>query len=73
MTALDAVRKSLNKWQTIPEITWQVKRLTGIWFQGQTISARIRDLRKARYGGHTVARQYVHQNNGSGVYEYKLG
>lgn len=33
-----------------------------------SISARIRDLRKARFGGHTVERRYVER----GLWEYRM-
>lgn len=33
-----------------------------------SVSARLRDLRKARFGGHTVNREYL----GNGLYQYQL-
>jgi len=33
-----------------------------------SVSARLRDLRKPRFGGHTVNRQYV----GKGLFQYQL-
>ena len=33
-----------------------------------SISARLRDLRKPRFGGHTVERRYI----ASGLYQYRL-
>lgn len=33
-----------------------------------SVSARLRDLRKPRFGGHTVNRRYV----GNGLYQYQL-
>jgi hypothetical protein len=36
----------------------------------QAISARVRDMRKSRFGGHTVERRRVAGKRG--VYEYKL-
>lgn len=33
-----------------------------------SVSARLRDLRKERFGGHQVDRRYVHQ----GLWEYRL-
>lgn len=41
----------------------------GVNLPTQSVSARVRDLRKARYGSHIVERRYA----GSGVYEYRLG
>jgi len=34
-----------------------------------SVSARLRDLRKARHGSHTVARRYVER----GLWEYRVG
>jgi hypothetical protein len=36
--------------------------------QYQSISARIRDLRKPKFGAHTVE----HRNSGGGLWEYRL-
>lgn len=33
-----------------------------------SVSARIRDLRKPKFGGHTIDRRYVH----AGVWEYRM-
>jgi hypothetical protein len=33
-----------------------------------SVSARLRDLRKERFGGHTVNREYL----GNGLYQYQL-
>lgn len=49
-------------WRTIPQINAVV---TG---SAQAISARLRDLRKEKYGGRTVERRYVAR----GLYEYRL-
>jgi putative component of toxin-antitoxin plasmid stabilization module len=40
-----------------------------VYIELQTVSARVRDLRKAKYGAHIVDRRYV----GHGVWEYRLG
>jgi DNA-binding IclR family transcriptional regulator len=52
-----------NAWHTLHELS----ELTGA--PPASVSARLRDLRKARFGGHTISRRYI----GSGLYEYKLG
>lgn len=40
----------------------------GLRYPEASVSARIRDLRKAKFGGHTVERRYM----GSGLWEYRL-
>lgn len=49
-------------WRTLPEIA----RLTGD--PEASISAQLRHLRKPRFGGHTVNREYI----GNGLYRYQL-
>lgn len=49
-------------WHTIPEIT---NNVTG---SPQSVSARLRDLRKDKYGGHTVERMSL----GQGLFTYRL-
>lgn len=41
---------------------------TGTGAPEASVSARLRDLRKARFGGHTVNREYL----GNGLYQYQL-
>lgn len=50
-----------RKWHTLAEIA----ALTGE--PEASISARLRDLRKARFGGHIIERRYV----GDGLHEYQ--
>jgi hypothetical protein len=50
-------------WRTIPEITDAIGDASP-----QSISARLRDLRKDKFGAHTVERRYL----GEGLYEYRL-
>lgn len=58
-------------WMTIPEIQIAVQEHPrGRYFSEATISARIRDLRKTKNGGHTVQRRL--RNNTRNFYEYKL-
>jgi hypothetical protein len=52
-----------HRWHTLGDISSQTHDPQA------SISARIRDLRKARYGGHEVKRRYVER----GLWEYKLG
>ena len=49
-------------WRSLPEMA----RLTQD--PPASLSAQLRHMRKARFGGHTVNRRYV----GSGLYEYQL-
>ena len=53
-----------SQWRTLDEIS----RITGD--PPASISARLRDFRKAKHGGHTVLRQRVQPY--SGLYEYRL-
>jgi hypothetical protein len=45
---------------------WELAERTG--GSEASVSARLRDLRKPKFGGHTVERRYV----GPGLFEYKL-
>lgn len=47
-------------WHTLQELSWR----TG--GSEAACSARLRDLRKPKFGGHTVQRRYVHR----GLWEY---
>ena len=49
-------------WRTPAEI----ERLTG--YSWASISARLRDMRKEKFGGHKINREYV----GNGLYMYQL-
>lgn len=51
-----------GRWRTLSEIS----RLTGD--QTQSVSARLRDLKKPRFGGWTVTRQYLAR----GLYQYRV-
>lgn len=50
-------------WRTIPEITKHIGAASP-----QSISARLRDFRKEKFGSHIVERKYI----GEGLYAYKL-
>lgn len=51
-----------GKWHTLPE----VEERTGV--TSASAGARIRDLRKARFGRHDVQRKYL----GDGLYAYRV-
>jgi len=51
-----------GEWTTLSEIS----AATGA--PEASISAHLRDLRKPRYGGHTVEKKYV----GGGIYQYRV-
>ena len=51
-----------QKWRTLEEISART------YGSEASVSARLRDFRKARFGGHVVDRRYV----GNGVWEYRL-
>jgi hypothetical protein len=45
-----------GEWWTLPELRRACERARGKKATEQSISARIRDLRKARFGSHTIER-----------------
>ena len=61
---LAQVRNVLSdrEWHTLAEIAQAVDGSQA------GVSARLRDLRKARFGQHTIDRQYV----GAGIWRYRL-
>lgn len=61
---LEAVKRVMGdgQWHTLHEVCEIVKASTA------SVSARIRDLRKAKFGGFTIERQYIRK----GVWAYKL-
>lgn len=61
----DAVLSAMRdrEWHSL----WQISEVTGAPLQ--SVSARIRDMRKPRFGGLTVERRYVT----NGIFEYRLG
>ena len=55
-----------GKWRTLSEIA------CGCGYPDSSIpgiSARLRDLRKLKFGAHTVERRYLH----NGLWEYRMG
>ena len=51
-----------NQWRTL----WEIEKLTSDPLQ--SVSARLRDFRKKRFGSHTVNRRRI----GPGLFEYQL-
>jgi hypothetical protein len=51
-----------GKWRTLSQIA------ADTYFPEASVSARLRDFRKPRFGGHTVNRR----RRGGGLYEYQL-
>lgn len=64
-----AVKRIMRESGWIKLARLQVRlRIAGIYLAEQTVSARVRDLRKDEFGGHDVRRRYA----GDGLWEYKL-
>jgi hypothetical protein len=66
-----AVKKAMRKlgWAKLHDIQDEVwKAPFATWLELQTISARVRDLRKPEHGGYYVPRRYA----GNGEWEYKI-
>ena len=64
-----AVKRAMRKktWMTLREIQIELNdRLC--YMEIQSVSARVRDLRKPQYGSHAIDRRPV----GNGVFEYRL-
>ncbi len=53
-------------WRTLKQIQQEIRHK--LYAPTQSISARLRDFRKKKFGGHTVNRRYL----GGGVWEYQL-
>lgn len=51
-----------GQWRTLPALA------TATRCPEASVSARLRDFRKAKFGGHTVERRYLHD----GLWEYRL-
>jgi hypothetical protein len=64
MRQLGLVRELMvdSQWRTLAEIGATTGQPEA------SVSARLRDLRKPRFGGHTVERRYA----GQGLWEYRL-
>lgn len=57
-------------WWTPAEIVRTLHQRHGEWHSDSSITARLRDLRKERFGGHTVEKRI---REGCKSYEYHLG
>ncbi len=55
-------------WWTLPMLTNAVMRTWGVRASEASVSARIRDLRKDKFGGYTV----IHRRRTDGLWEYRL-
>lgn len=68
-TQLEAVRRVLSdgRWRTIAEIRRELSGW-GIDASEASISARIRDLRKAKFGAYQVERRYIED----GLWAYRI-
>lgn len=58
-----------EKWWTLDELQAFVETRLGRRVTQTSVSARLRDLRKEKFGGHTVERR----NEGGGLFRYRLG
>ncbi len=67
---LEAVRRLMldHEWRTIPAIALHL-RLSQIPCTEASVSARLRDLRKERFGGYNVERQL---GASDGLWEYRI-
>ena len=66
MSIISQIKPILKRrWMTIPSI----QSCIDTYAMETTISARIRDLRKAQYGSHNVERRL---KRGTKLYEYKI-
>lgn len=74
-TQLEATRKAMDYgggWWTLAALAAEVQRMTGRNATEASISARLRDLRKPRNGGHQVERRRRGDPE-AGLWEYRLG
>ena len=67
---MHAVEKVLldGQWHTIPQIALALRKLS-IACREAGVSARIRDLRKPRFGGYNVERRRAGKD---GLFEYRI-
>jgi hypothetical protein len=55
-------------WRTLPDIQQALRRVYGLSATEQGVSARVRDLRKAKFGGYEIERR----RRSAGVWEYRM-
>jgi len=58
----------LEIWVTLEDAQKEIQAKYGVFVPLPSLSARFRDMRKPRYGGYLVKRQYL----GEGLYRYRL-
>ena len=70
---LDDVRSIMfqSGWVTLKEISERVKERTGKDTPEASVSARLRDLRKPKFGGYIVSRRA--RQGHRALYEYRIG
>lgn len=67
---VDAVRELLKggRWYTLQALAEALAQRCGVIVSLPGVSARLRDLRKPNFGGHTIEKRCL----GDGLYEYRL-
>lgn len=67
---LEAVKAEMRSgaWVTLTFLHDQLALMHGVKASQAAVSARVRDLRKDKFGGYTVDRRYV----ANGVWEYRM-
>ena len=68
IVAVQAVMMSGN-WYTFASLQTACYATCGTYISENAISARIRDLRKTKYGSHTIERRATSRK---GIFEYRL-
>lgn len=61
-----------GKWRTLWELRIDVATKFGTHYPEQSISARVRDLRKPKFGGYEVLRRPASECHNDGLFEYRL-
>lgn len=59
-----------HEWWTLEQLQRSLVQSFDIWASEASVSARIRDLKKPRFGGHIIERRRV--EGGNGLHEYRL-
>lgn len=57
-----------GRWRTLSNLAFRAAQITGKRVSEQSASARLRDLRKERFGAHNIERRSL----GGGLFEYRL-
>lgn len=70
LTQLDAVRRLMGagRWWTLAELVVATTQMIGKRATEASVSARLRDLRKSKFGGADVERERA----GGGLFRYRL-